>query len=63
MSQPSLSDLPSIQPLVRQEDRHQPIPFQMEVEQTSVWAESDSKADEPKPNKTALEDLLDRMSC
>ena len=30
--QPSLSDFPSIQPLVRQEDSPEPIPFDIEVE-------------------------------
>ena len=32
MSQQSLSKFPSIQPLVRQEDGPEPIPFHMEVE-------------------------------
>ena len=31
-SQPSLSDFPSIQPLVRQEDSPELIPFQIKVE-------------------------------
>jgi len=32
MIQPPLSDFPSIQPLVRQKDSPEPIPFYMEVE-------------------------------